>query len=367
MNDKAFIWWCQVSNAVRVLNSISEYLIAEKSAALFFPKHVPWYDFFSNTIRERLHCTNSRSKPDIIDVSGENIRTVDDVGKFIAHKYCCKNKLDEYWPGESYAQFLAESNDIILNNTYVWVRGISKDNFQAWCSFVEEYESHCSCLEKHAVFLLEYFEDGEKSVFNYKNLNVICWEREIKSYDYYMFCSLLVSDLKCSDEVKHYIAELAYLLGECNAEFCAFLTENRENFAENPIEILERCAEEFRYGDGAKIELVNRYTAKFTVLEAQIKNVFPIIERYRIHFITDNYYQIKSLLPIENNIGEEIKEPFDVEIGGLRYMEQNCGLQKDLSKWNDLKFFHDSRNKIAHNTIISYQEVKRILSRFSDN
>jgi len=354
-----------VSDAVRVINDISKNLISEKSTALFFPKHVPWYEFLYNHILETLHNTNSVNRYDIIDVSGENIKNPDDAGKFIAQRYCFKNMLDDYWPGESYAEFLAQNENISLNNTYVWIKGISKNDYQAWCGFVDEYESKCNPMKKHGTFLLEYFEDGEKSVPNYRKLHAICWEHEIKSYDYYMFCSLLVSELKCSDEVKHYIAELAFLLGERHAEFCAFLTEHKEKFAENPEKILEKCAEQFRYSDGEEIQLTSLYTAKYIVLEAQIKNVFPVIERYRTRFITDNYDRIKSLLPIENNIGEDITEPYDVEIGGLRYMVQNKGLGVENSVWKDLKFFHDSRNKIAHNGIISYKEVKRILSQSS--
>lgn len=346
------------------MSDISKHLTEEKSVALFFPKHVPWYDFLAEKIRDSLHRASSSNKLDIIDVSDKNIEKSDEAGRFIAEKYCDDNKLGDYWLGESYAKFLAGSDDIVLNNTYVWIKGVNKNNYQAWCDFVEEYESGYDSSKKRATFLLEYFEETEKPVLSYRKLHIISWEHEIKSYDYYMFCSLLVSDLKFSDEVKHYIAELAYLMGECHAEFCAFLTEQKEKFAENPMEVLEECAENFRYSDGSKIELVKLYTAKYTVLEVQIKNLFPVIERYRIHFITDNYPRIKALLPIENSVGEEITEPYDLEIGGLRYMVQNCSLSVNFSEWNDLKFFHESRNKIAHNNIIEYQEVKKILDKY---
>lgn len=353
-----------MSNAVRVMNDISNHLTAEKSTALFFPKHVPWYDFLFNNIREKLHRKNSSNKLDIIDVSGENIKTSDDAGKFISQKYCTES---ERWPGESYAEFLSSRDDISLNNTYVWIKGITKKNYQPWCSFAEEYEAKCSSKKNRATFILEYFEDGEKIVPVCRNLHIICWENEIKSYDYYMFCALLMSDLKCNDEVKHYIAELAFLLGECHAEFCALLTEYKEKFAENPKEILEKCAEQFRYSDGEEISISSLYLTEQIVLEAQLKNIFPVIERYRRRFITENYDQIKINLPIENNVNEKIREPYDLDIGGLKHMVQYKGLGIDASKEKELDFFHKSRNKIAHNKIISYQDAKKILNCFSES
>jgi len=366
LDDKSNIWWNQVSNAVRIINDISEHLAKEKSVALFFPEHIPWYDFFEKIIKERFHQSKSCytiTKP--LDASKENIRDSNDVGKYIAEKYCQPGKLAEYWLGETYAQFLAESDDIVLNDKCVWVKGISKNDYQAWCSFVEEYKSFCDPMKKRAVFILEYLDDSAKSVsFNYKNLHIVSWEREIKKYDYYIFCSFLVSDLKCSDNVKHYIADLAYLLGECNAEFCAMLTGYKETFAENPAEILEKCAEQFRYSNGEKIHLKNLYTAQSTILEAQIKNVLPVIERYRNCFITNNYSRISKCLPITNSVNEEVKVPYDVDIGGLVYIAWKKDFSIEPSEKKELEFFHNSRNKIAHNNIICYYDVKKILSWF---
>lgn len=354
-----------MSNAVRVMNNISSHLTAEKSTALFFPKHVPWYDFLFSHISEKLHRKNSSNKLDIIDVSEKIINSPDDAGRIISQRYCPEI---ERWPGESYAEFLSSRDDISLNNTYVWIKGINKSNYKHWCSFADEYETFCSSKKNRATFILEYFEDGEKTVPVCRNIHIICWENEIKSYDYYMFCSLLVSDLKCSDEVKHYIAELAFLLGERHAEFCALLTEYKEKFAENPEEILRKCAEKFRYSDGEEIQLTSLYLTEQIVLEAQIKNIFPIIERYRRRFITDNYEQLDFILPIENKVNEKISEPYDLDIGNIKYLIQMGKLKIDSEKEKkELDLFYRSRNKIAHNNAVSYQEVKKILSCFSES
>lgn len=350
------MWWCQVSDAVRVKNNISDNLIAEKSTALFFPKHVPWYDFLFDYIRNILHRKNSSNRLDVIDASDWIFKTSDDVGKFISEKYRIKT---ERWPGYSYAEFLSSRDDISLNNTYVWVRGINKTNYKQWCSFAEEYEICCIDKKNRATFILEYFEDGDKNIPVYRNIDVIYWENEIKSYDYYLFCSMLVSDLKCSDELKYYIAELVFLLGECHAEFCARLSEYKERFAENPEMVLKECAEIFRYDDDEKIQLANLNVVEQVVIEAQIKNVFPVIERYRRKFITDNYDQLRIILQNEDS------EPYDLDIGNIKYLIQSGTLNMELQKQKELEFFHKSRNKIAHSNIISYNDVKKILNRYS--
>ena len=89
------------------------------------------------------------------------------------------------------------------------------------------------------------------------------------------------------------------------------------------------------------------------------KNVFPVIERYRRNFITDNYDQLRIILQNEDS------EPYDLDIGNIKYLIQSGTLNMELQKQKELEFFHKSRNKIAHSNIISYNDVKKILNRYS--
>ena len=66
-----------------------------------------------------------------------------------------------------------------------------------------------------------------------------------------------------------------------------------------------------------------------------------------------------------HRVQAEDSEPYDLDIGNIKYLIQSGTLNMELQKQKELEFFHKSRNKIAHSNIISYNDVKKILNRYS--
>lgn len=353
------IWWQQVSDAVFMMNRITARLTDEKSIALVLPEHTPWYSFFINQIEKNLHNNNSDNSfcmIDVSDISSEN------PGKYIAGRYCSGAKLSEYWPGESYARFLAKSNDIILNNQYLWIKGLDSENYKNWYNFVNEYIECCDENEKRASFILEYRDDENPVSMKSPLFDTVCWNEVIKPYDYYMFSSLMVSSLSCCDEIKHYIAELIYTISRNDAELCAVLAGYGEKFAENPDIILHKCISDSCRSDGSAFSVPDLNCVDTAVRETQIKKVFPVIERFRNRFITENYNQLDYFLPIENTNRELISEPYELEIGTLKFISGSKNFAISEKQKNELSFIHNARNRLAHNKILSYNEVGEILN-----
>lgn len=356
------IWWQQVSDAVFMINRLTDCLTDERSIALVLPEHTPWYSFLVNQIEENLHNNNSDNSFCIIDVS---LISSENPGKYIAGKYCLAPKLSHYWPGESYARFLAKSNDIMLNNQYLWIKGLDSENYKNWYDFVNEYIECCDKNEKRASFILEYRDADNTVSMKSPFFDTICWNEVIKPYDYYMFSSLMVSSLSCCDEIKHYIAELIYTISGNDAELCAYLAEYGENFAENPSDTLYKCISDSRRSDGSEFSVPDINFIDTAIKETQIKKVFPVIERFRNRFITENYNQLDYFLnssSVENTRGESISEPYELEIGTLKFISGSKNFAISEKQKNELGFIHNARNRLAHNKILSYNEVRDILN-----
>lgn len=362
-NEINNIWWQQVSNAVRMINNIIEQLIEEKSIALVLPEHTPWYGFFINHIEDSLHTNNSDNSFEILDISDIS---AENAGKYIAEKYCTSEKLSYYWPGETYAEFLAKSDDIVLNSRYLWIKGINEENYRQWADFVSEYISECDKNKKRASFILECKDEKNSISIRRAGLHTIYWNEIIKPYDYYMFSSLMVSSINCCDEIKHYIAELIYAVSKGDVELCAEIAGYGEKFAENPITILNECTQKSCRSDNSEFIAPDANFTNTAIKETQIKKIFPMIERFRNRFISENYSQIDYFLPMENNNRELISEPYELEIGTLKFISDKKSLGISDKEKDEINFFHMARNKLAHNKILSYDEVKKILNNISE-
>ena len=78
--------------------------------------------------------------------------------------------------------------------------------------------------------------------------------------------------------------------------------------------------------------------------------------------ITENYNQLDYFLPIENTNRELISEPYELEIGTLKFISGSKNFAISEKQKNELSFIHNARNRLAHNKILSYNEVGEILN-----
>ena len=97
--------------------------------------------------------------------------------------------------------------------------------------------------------------------------------------------------------------------------------------------------------------------------EAQLKNVFPVIEKYRSSFITKYRDSIKRELPISSAYGQQVTTPEEVEIGMLIYLVGKGTIRLDSSEYQDLERFRDARNKLAHLSTVDFDTVDTILKK----
>lgn len=353
------IWWEQITNANRFVSLIVNSILEEKSSVLALSQLTPWRNTMRELVEHRVLSEKSDTSLDLLD-SPQN-----DVGGFMLHKYCKADKRLSYRPNKSYAQFLAESDDIVLNSRIVWIQNISAKIFWEWVKFVSEYHLSMRRDISPAVFILEMNDDfmGKNAK---KSVNNIVYEKEMNYFDTYAFCILAASGLSSQTYLKNYWAELLSNLCGIDIELSTKCLEKTNNFLENPYQVLTDIVEKERRSDGTlfSFSLDEDYLTK-RVWKTQIKIVFPIIEDYREIFVNKYREQITKLLPIKSSHGEDCTEAEEVEIGTLNYMVATGQLMVDQNTHDELYKFKEARNTLAHVKPLSLAIVTDILGCYS--
>lgn len=349
------VWWEQVTNANRFLEMVVSSILSEKSVALVLPVGVPWREKLLDMIEAKVAKKNSKNSFDFIDSPGGQ------VGEFLLGKYCKEEKRAQYRPNKSYARFLAESGDIVLNDKFVWVRDISLKEYDEWVNFVSDYCIHVRKDLSPAVFILETNDEAMAHRAK-KGISKIIYSNEINLFDSYTFCTLAVSSVQCKTYMKVYLAELVSNICGDDIELCSQCIQRGKTFLEDPIKVLANIKSQCTRSNGLGFNyIMNEKIINKKVWKTQLKTIFPIIEDYRSDFVVKYDEKIRQQLPIKSSNGEEFTEPTEVEIGTLNYMI-STGLISGVREYNRLYLFKEARNTLAHLKILRIEDVDKILA-----
>ena len=346
--DKLF--WQQMTNARRYIDDAVSTLTASencKSVSLVIPKDIPWYTTMKSLIESGVKQHNAMKSMDIIDCPEEA------PGKYLLDSYCKREKRATYRPVKSYAQFLAEAEDIVLNDKYIWVRNIpNTGKYHEWESFITEYNQKMKKENTPAVFILEYI--GEESFQDRKALSVLCYRDYINPFDYYTLATMIASGVSVEDKLKPYLSELASCLCGDNLSACAACVAGGERFLTDPISFMEENGIAYTLAADEK-------SLKKQIWEVQIKILFPRIENYRSSFIEKYKSQIENVLPINGPFGAMIESVEEVEIGPLSYMAGSRLIDVPAREGIKLSEIKTARDMLAHIKPLAYEDVRKIL------
>ena len=351
------VWWEQITKASLFCRKIIDALSTGDSVVLKLPQHVPWYDTLVEIINEGI--VNNGLERSIAYVEG-----VSTPGKYLLDNFCKKEIRIQYRPGKSYAAFLAEQDSITLNSTIVWVKDVEFCNLNSWLTFIHEYNRMLPKAKQGGLFLLEY--RGEESVASKGHIQCISFSSEISAYDKYTFCTLVSASaqLDLDNRIKPYLAELVSTVCADDIELCAQCIKDGVDFAKDPAAYLQTIEETMYRSDGSPYSTdLTIEEIRYRIWESQIRMVFPLLERFRMQFVTDHHAEIARELPIETSFGERIEIPEDTELGHLYYLTSNGAIQmRDNAEWPTLRTFKEARNDLAHLSQLPFDKVFEILT-----
>lgn len=343
------IWWGQIGNSLRFLTSVTNTLRDCHSAVLQVPQTFPWrQEFYAAVdVRRAGFCAERR----LVRLPWEGD---EDPGAFVLNEFCTSRTRADYWPGQSYAAYLASKDDIVLNDYYVWIAGIhNKADIVKWADFVSQYSHYSDHTEQRAIFILEYDGPGvdtpsvDRLVYNVEN------------YDCRVFALEASSDL-ANTNLRNYQAELAICVSGGNPELCYELLAAGNEFLKYPNETTTGVIAKKHNSNGTQYAPMSEMQIQSATWEASIVFLFPILERYRMEFVKENSSALKLHLPINNSNGDSVTDPFDLEIGILCYITSNDTRHFADADIVTLRLCRKIRNLLAHNKTPSYSDILHI-------
>ncbi len=350
------LWWMNITKAHKFLEDIVSAAVEGRSIILSLPPNTPWRSTLIDLVVERLKMENPKNRLELFSCPEE------EVGLFLLNKYVKKEKRAKYRYGMTYAYFLGNSEDTVLNDRYIWVTDIPRDRYKEWLDFIAEYNENVK-NKTPAIFILETHDESLAKKAK-KGIKKLAFDQNISAYDKFAFCALAATENACKEYMRPYLAELASTICNEDIELCAECVSAGNVFLKNPAKTIRDIVADKYRSDGKKYTFSKTENdIKTLVWETQLKNVFPVIEKYRSNVVKRYEQQIKNGLPITNAFDEVVKNPEDVEIGTLVLMAGKGKLALGDRDYQELLDFRDARNQLAHLGTLDFERVERLLWR----
>ena len=132
------IWWNSISKAAYLIRSVADTLLSGRNLLLVIPDVLPWRDDMMELISKAISSADNERRLKEMDCPDQPS------GKFLLDEFCKPEKRAEYRPRKSIVSFLAASEGIVLNSSYLWLRNISAKQLTDWCS-------RDQCLQSHVI------------------------------------------------------------------------------------------------------------------------------------------------------------------------------------------------------------------------
>ncbi len=351
------LWWKEISGARRIIDSIFKAVENEKNVILKFSPSTPWVDDFREVLSEKIE----------IDLTEQELKQVNyseaDVGDYMLNNFCREAVRVYYRPPESVGAFLGKCEDLTLSDKILWVKLQDKNQLEDWLSFISEYDKASGKENRKAVFLLE-IDDSFENLPEKKYFEVYNIGDEIPEYVRYTYASVLASEADVKDSLITYLSQL--VTSCCNdIELIPLCINEQRSFMENPYDTMVQLVADNCRSDGSDFVLAgDRNRIDYLVWQAQLKILFPSIERYRVYLIQKLSKQINEKLqfPYKTNFGD-LESPEELELKDLTYAIGTGRLAMDDTKeYNRLERFREYRNSLAHGKPLSFEDVRFLLS-----
>lgn len=145
--------------------------------------------------------------------------------------------------------------------------------------------------------------------------------------------------------------------------YTSTLAEKLSGYSPELVKNLARV-DLYNYG----LEFVRRLLPGFderifsrAVWECQVQFFLPTLEQIRERLIVKNEQQLRRILPVQDEFGTILFEPFDME---LRHLHYYGGKHKifQLDDWNLLELAYGARNDLSHLKTIELSELEKLFT-----
>lgn len=170
---------------------------------------------------------------------------------------------------------------------------------------------------------------------------------------------MTISSNKIHNIFRNYATELATLCSNNDPEFAAELITSSDMLIKDTNSLINKIISNSIRSNMESFTFTDDLDRK--IWEAQLKVFFPLIERFRLYLIEKYKYNIHLDSSVTNLKGEEIRSEYDIELATLKWLCNNNDLYMNSGDYNDLNFFKECRNNLAHLKYLPYESLKRIV------
>lgn len=210
-------------------------------------------------------------------------------------------------------------------------------------------------LDTSAVFILEY--DGVSP--DVSSVEKIVYT--VEDYDCRVF-SLEAAAALGNTELRNYQAELALSICSNNPELCFALLTAGTKLLNNPVQATKEVISCMCSSEGLPFTSLDEQQIQSSAWEAAIVLLFPVLERYRMSFISKNEIDLARHLPISNSNGDRVTDPRDLEFGSLYYIVSSASNSFQPTDMEAIRLCRKTRNLLAHNRMVPYADIQTLLS-----
>lgn len=351
------LWWTQISGSRRIIDGIVHDIENRDNAIIVVPTGTPWPEDFRSILRAKLEMLFDTKSVHYVDTGNMN------VGEYMLEHYCKKDIRFTYRPVISEGKFLGKCDDLTLGNAIIWVKN-SRQRLAEWVSFITDYRNAIGDKEP-ALFILE-LESLPEAFLSKKYLAIHTIGQTIPEYVRYTFASILADEEEIKD---NFVAYVSQLMTTCcsDIELIPICMGQWKRFISDPYKTVQDLYATMTRSNGTAFSM-NEDEVAFDkkIWEAQIKILFPCIERYRTYILNKMHKQINSKITFPYHNGyEDVETIYELELKDLLFL---IGTEKltmsDSKEYNRLTCFKEYRNKLAHLSHVDWEEAKFILENY---
>lgn len=348
------IWWKKTDGARRFLTEAADILNAGRSVIFCLSERVPWLD----TMREVLRDLLNRKFSGIRDIEILDAKEITKAPSEYVMKNFCPNK-DGFRPygEEAYAKFLANSPSSLLLERCLWIQNADATQAAAWFAFIADYHQFLNG-RSGGVFIVETTEKFTEP--SRAGVEIFSYAERITEYDCFAFNILTAAEFcRANNLTKQYLAELVTRLVGGNVELGAACMSRSDEFLRAPCEVFKSVSTNMKLAPQSDEDI------DFAIWLTQLKLTFPLIETFRRNLIKQYYKAISVALPCYTDHNERIDRPEQVELGMMIHLVSEYQLWFDKPDWNELLYYRELRNKVAHLGILTFDELQELFEKNS--
>ena len=328
-DEELYAWWHIVPGARHFINAVAE--AADKNCAT--AAHLPKVDTagFLQTLEKKIRRRYVSLLVEIFDYDGKG--DLEDFTAELAEKFS-PNFLRDFTE-DSPLTDLARQN--VLSGRVVIVR--LKNKFSHLTSAVADFNKKNSVTSGAIIFVTNE-DNPPPSLTRLSDF--------LTPYDVQFFAINLLENAKLSPQEKLYTSTLAAKLSGQSAILAKNLA-TAELFTSG-IDFVKKI-----------VPTLDERNFSRAVWECQVQFLLPTLEQVRGRLIEKNFRRLKSILPVKDEFGKIITDPWDMELRHLHFYGGSAMLFH-ISDWEILELAYRARNELSHLEFLDTAKVEKIFT-----